>query len=216
MIYLVGLFIFILVIANSSSSKSSKSVSNSNSNLPKSDFQRTLNTSTSRVKPASQNGVDTPSSASISGKEVTGDFVRSTRGFIPSDKCSCGGTWIKHENRKTGGRFFGCSRYPSCKNTRDKQERQSRTQVRKCPNGHVRTIWNTEDNELGKQSCLDCENERELKRLEFLERQEKHSNNGVSKDSREVCRNGHPRTSDNTYFRPDGQRECRICRRNAR
>lgn len=214
MIYLVGLFIFILVIANSSSSKSSKSVPYSN--LPKPDFQRSINTSTPRVKPASQKGVDTPSSASISGKEVTGDFVRSTRGFIPSDRCSCGGTWIKHENRKTGGRFFGCSRYPACKNTRDKQERQTRTQVRKCPNGHVRTIWNSQDNDLGRETCLDCENERELKRLEYLERQEKLSSNRVSTDSREVCRNGHPRTSDNTYFRPDGQRECRICRRNAR
>ena len=214
MIYLVGLFIFILVLANSSSSKSSKSVPNSN--LPKPDFQRSLDTSTPRVKPASQNGVDTPSSTSISGKEVTGDFVRSTRGFIPCDKCSCGGTWIKHENRKTGGRFFGCSRYPACKNTRDKQERMSRTQVRKCPNGHVGTIWNTEYNVLGRQSCLDCENERELKHLEYLERQEKLSDNRVSTGSKEVCRNGHPRTTANTYFRPDGERECRICRRNAR
>lgn len=214
MIYLVGLFIFILVIANSSSSKSSKSVQISD--VPKPSIQPSVNTAKPRVEPASQKSVVTPLSVSNSGKEVTGDFERSTRGFIPSDRCSCGGTWIKHENRKTGGRFFGCSRYPTCKNTRDKQERQSRTQLRKCPNGHVRTIWNTEDHELGRQSCLDCENERESKRLEYLERQERLSNNRLSTGSKEVCRNGHPRTTENTYFRPDGQRECRICRRNAR
>ena len=214
MIYLVGLFIFILVIASSQSSKGSKSVSGSA--LPKPNIQLSVDIPKPKVELAPQKSIETPLSPFSTSKAVTGDFERSTRGFFPSDRCSCGGTWIKHENRKTGGRFFGCSRYPTCKNTRDKQERQSRTQMRKCPNGHARTIWNSEYNELGRQNCLDCENERELKRLEYVERQEKLSNNRVSTNSTEVCRNGHPRTSENTYFRPDGQRECRICRRNAR
>lgn len=30
------------------------------------------------------------------------------------------------------------------------------------------------------------------------------------------CRNGHPRTPENTYIRPDGVRECRICQSAAR
>jgi hypothetical protein len=28
-----------------------------------------------------------------------------------------------------------------------------------------------------------------------------------------ACRNGHPRTPENIYVRPDGHRECRECRR---
>ena len=30
------------------------------------------------------------------------------------------------------------------------------------------------------------------------------------------CRNGHLRTDEDTYVRPDGERECRICRKIAR
>ena len=32
--------------------------------------------------------------------------------------CSCGGREVVRRNRKTGQRFYGCSRYPSCKLTR--------------------------------------------------------------------------------------------------
>jgi len=28
-----------------------------------------------------------------------------------------------------------------------------------------------------------------------------------------ACRRGHPRTTENTYVRPDGKRQCRVCRR---
>jgi hypothetical protein len=31
--------------------------------------------------------------------------------------------------------------------------------------------------------------------------------------AREVCRNGHPRTPENTYVSPRGVRTCRVCRR---
>lgn len=30
--------------------------------------------------------------------------------------------------------------------------------------------------------------------------------------SRETCRNGHPRTAENTYYARDGWRRCRQCR----
>jgi hypothetical protein len=42
------------------------------------------------------------------------------------------------------------------------------------------------------------------------------SNRPSSYDSNLFCRNGHKRTSQNTYVRPDGERECRVCRKNAR
>jgi hypothetical protein len=34
--------------------------------------------------------------------------------------------------------------------------------------------------------------------------------------SKQVCKNGHKRTEENTYIRPNGERECRICRKHAR
>jgi len=33
--------------------------------------------------------------------------------------CTCGGTLVKRTNRKTGGSFYGCSRYPKCKKTKE-------------------------------------------------------------------------------------------------
>lgn len=35
-----------------------------------------------------------------------------------SGSCACGGREVLRKNRKTGQRFFGCSRYPSCRRTR--------------------------------------------------------------------------------------------------
>jgi hypothetical protein len=54
----------------------------------------------------------------------------------------------------------------------------------------------------GKRTCRFC---RSLNTRQHRER------NGQTKPS--VCRNGHPRTDDNTYHRADGSRECRICMR---
>lgn len=212
MLYLFGVLVLFIYFANFQPSKSSKSSLFSNS--PSTDPRSAGGSSGGREDNISENRTVERLTETIPSKPVTGDFERSTRGFIPADKCPCGGTWIKHQNRNTGGRFFGCSRYPKCKNTRDKQERQNRPRVRVCPNGHERTIWNTERNDSGREVCLDCREERELRRIDYLDRQSRYSQG--RDNTEEVCRNGHPRTSENTYIRPDGQRECRICRRNAR
>lgn len=131
----------------------------------------------------------------------SGDFTRSTQGFMPEDQCPCGGRWIKHVNRSNGGRFFGCSRYPACRNTRDRVLAEER-----CSRGHYRSISNTSHDSIGRRICLDCA-PHAVSSSDGL---------GLSSNRRETCRNGHPRTADNTYIRPDGERECRICRLLAR
>jgi hypothetical protein len=42
------------------------------------------------------------------------------------------------------------------------------------------------------------------------------SNQSSSFDTSLYCRNGHKRTTENTYVRPNGERECGVCRKNAR
>ena len=144
---------------------------------------------------------------------TTGEFSRSTEGFIPTDNCECGGEWVKHVNKTTGGRFFGCSRYPRCENTRDKQQAKNF-----CSNGHARTSQNTAYNSDGSRRCLVCRPlTKESSSRSYRESQTKGTiNRPSSYDSNLFCRNGHKRTSQNTYVRPDGERECRICRKNAR
>ena len=131
-------------------------------------------------------------------RSTTGEFARSTEGLIPVDRCECGGEWVKHVNKINGGRFFGCSRYPQCKNTREKQMAKNF-----CGNGHKRTVDNTSYNADGSRRCLVC---RPLTGLSSRD----------NSSSSMFCRNGHLRTDEDTYVRPDGERECRICRRNAR
>lgn len=144
---------------------------------------------------------------------TTGEFKTSTEGFIPTDKCECGGQWVKHVNKTTGGRFFGCSRYPTCDNTRDKQQAKNF-----CSNGHERTSQNTAYNSDGSRRCLIC---RPLPK-ESPSSNFRGTNSGrtASQPSSRLtnlyCRNGHKRTTENTYVRPNGERECVICRRNAR
>jgi hypothetical protein len=45
---------------------------------------------------------------------------------------------------------------------------------------------------------------------------ERHTSHSSSIDTNLYCRNGHKRTAENTYYRPNGDRECGICRKNAR
>ena len=144
---------------------------------------------------------------------TTGEFARSTEGFIPNDKCECGGEWVKHVNKTTGGRFFGCSRYPRCENTRDKQQAKNF-----CSNGHSRTNQNTAYNSDGSRRCLVCRPlVKESSSDSYREFQAARPSSAPSSNvSSFYCRNGHKRTSENTYVRPDGERECRVCRRNAR
>lgn len=154
-----------------------------------------------------------PSPASKPPYSTTGEFTRSTEGFIPKDKCECGGQWVKHVNKSTGGRFFGCSRYPTCDNTRDKQQAKNF-----CSNGHVRTSQNTDYNSDGSRRCLICRPlPNESRSYDFLGRTGgKPSSQSSTHDTNLYCRNGHKRTTENTYIRPNGERECGICRKNAR
>jgi ssDNA-binding Zn-finger/Zn-ribbon topoisomerase 1 len=153
-------------------------------------------------------------------------FLRSTTGFIPDDRCQCGGSWVKHVNSVTGGRFFGCSNYPRCTNTRDRQERLLNGPPpldldRFCKNGHKRTSDNTYIDPSGHRSCRECRRISEAGTRSTGSRDARPSTltsvaRGRQEDGYEYCRNGHQRTPENTYVRPDGERECRICRKNAR
>lgn len=154
-----------------------------------------------------------PSSGNKLPNSTTGEFTRSTEGFIPTDKCECGGQWVKHVNKATGGRFFGCSRYPSCDNSRDKQQAKHF-----CSNGHARTGQNTGYNADGSRRCLIC---RPLPKESVSSNYRgtnsgRTSNQSSSFDTSLYCRNGHKRTTENTYVRPNGERECGVCRKNAR
>ena len=176
----------------------------------KSSSQDLRSTPTSSQKTSSN---PNPPTVKQSAFTTTGEFTRSTEGFIPSDKCECGGTWVKHVNKTTGGRFFGCSRYPSCENTRDKQQAQ-----KYCSNGHARNSQNMAYNSDGSRRCLICkpyskENTTNYSRESRTEYVASKPNANIYK---QVCKNGHKRTTENTYIRPNGEKECRICRKNAR
>ena len=148
-----------------------------------------------------------------SSYSTTGEFSRSNEGYIPTDKCECGGQWVKHVNKTTGGRFFGCSRFPGCDNTRDKQQSKNF-----CSNGHPRTNQNTHYNSDGSRRCLICRPlPKEPSVKNFREsNSERSSSRSSSNDTNLYCRNGHKRSVENTYFRPNGDRECGTCRKNAR
>jgi hypothetical protein len=154
-----------------------------------------------------------PLSSGEKSYSTTGDFTRSTEGYIPTDKCDCGGQWVKHVNKTTGGRFFGCSRYPSCDNTRDKQQVKNF-----CSNGHARTSQNTGYNTDGSRRCLICRpiSNQSISSSIPSTKSKKPSIQQSAHDTNLYCKNGHKRTTKNTYVRPNGQRECGICRKNAR
>jgi len=150
---------------------------------------------------------------------TTGMFARTTEGFIPTDRCEkCGGAWTKRVHKKNGGRFFSCANYPRCKNNRDKQ-----ISDKYCSNGHRRTDFNTRRSPTRRRTCLEChppQNSMQTSPRSHIPRINNFRGNMESTTSpgprREYCRNGHERTPANTYTRPDGERECRICRRNTR
>ncbi len=135
------------------------------------------------------------------------------------DFCNkCGKSWRRWDNTENGGYWYSCSGWPSCENTRDKQQRD-----KSCVNGHLRTPSNTAYTSAGYRRCLIC-NPGTSKKSAGVQQPKKESDGQVSGatirnraiDSDRYCRNGHRRTEENTYVRPDGERECRVCRRNAR
>jgi len=144
---------------------------------------------------------------------TTGEFRRSQEGFVPADRCLCGGNWIKHVNKENGGRFFGCSRYPTCTNTRDKQINDEQ-----CSNGHRRTAGNTTFNSAGQRRCLICNPPKKTPRPTTSPHSstQRVANINFFKNNDGYCRNGHLRTPNDTYVRPNGESECKICRRIAR
>ena len=165
------------------------------------------------LEPPKTSTFTSPSQGNKTPYSTTGEFTRSTEGFIPTDKCECGGQWVKHVNKTTGGRFFGCSRYPSCDNSREKQQAKNF-----CSNGHARTSQNTDYNADGSRRCLIC---RPLPKESSSDtfrgtNSGRTSSQPSSYDTNLYCRNGHKRTTENTYVRPNGERECGVCRKNAR
>ena len=165
------------------------------------------------LEPPKTSTFTSPSQGNKPPYSTTGEFTRSTEGFIPTDKCECGGQWVKHVNKTTGGRFFGCSRYPSCDNSREKQQAKNF-----CSNGHARTSQNTDYNADGSRRCLIC---RPLPKESSSDtfrgtNSGRTSSQPSSYDTNLYCRNGHKRTTENTYVRPNGERECGVCRKNAR
>lgn len=150
-----------------------------------------------------------------------------TDGFQPEDRCICGGKWLKRENNETGGRFFSCSNYPRCRYTRDqvlKIRLGAKYNDVYCSRGHHKptsgTVVEVATGRVLCQKCVDkgyvtlkMERSRVTDQPRFSSPPRKSSQSSSSSDS---CRNGHKRTPENTYVRPDGSRECAVCRRDAR
>lgn len=139
-----------------------------------------------------------------------------SRGASSDDFCNkCGKRWQKWENSENGGYWYSCSRWPRCDNTREKQILE-----KFCANGHRRTSSNTAYTAAGHRRCL-IRNPPSQKKVVVGRRSQntpdsrapRETGRNKAKDLDKFCRNGHRRTTENTYIRPDGERECRICRR---
>lgn len=78
-----------------------------------------------------------------------------------------------------------------------------------CKHGHEFTPENTRVNSRGQRTCRACHNDRskdahKRKRGDMFGIQER--------KPKTHCPHGHEFTVENTYIRPDGHKECRICR----
>ncbi len=155
------------------------------------------------------------------------------RGYQPTDRCSCGGTWVKRVNSESGGQFFSCSKFPRCKKTRDQVLRErlgSRYSLFYCSHGHDKAHFGVVlDPRTGREVCRRCiskgylnapkEKKSPPPKLSETDRRSEAifpTKKSGRSDVDGYCRNGHLRTTENTYVRPDGSIECRICRKNAR
>jgi len=214
--WLIVIAIAIWFLSNAGSSSDYKSSGTSRSSM-----------SDDGLKARTQNSART-----VSEHSGTSNVIK--EGFQPEDRCSCGGNWIKRENRNTGGRFFSCSRYPSCKNSREqvlKARLGSEYDEIYCSRGHHKpTSGIVYDYKRGIAVCKKCVSKGYLalpsrgtstresseSRVRSSEISKNKKTGGQMRGRSERCRNGHPRTYENTYIRPDGSRECRVCKRNAR
>jgi len=78
-----------------------------------------------------------------------------------------------------------------------------------CKNGHEFTPENTKLDKAGGRECRTCKNAGERNR----HREKRGDMFGVaSYKIRTHCKHGHEFTDGNTYIRPDGYKECRMCR----
>ena len=80
------------------------------------------NSSNYKYQPSDSRVPSAPKNVVTTNKKP--DFEVSKIGFQPTDRCTCGGTWIKRTNSATGGVFFSCSNYPRCKKSRDEVLKQ--------------------------------------------------------------------------------------------
>jgi len=87
-----------------------------------------------------------------------------------------------------------------------------------CENGHPRYLSNSPNDPNGHWTCVKCANtpSETTSPQEDLAKIRDAIAAITSRRSEETCRNGHKRTLENTYYRPNGDRECRICRKLAR
>ena len=78
-----------------------------------------------------------------------------------------------------------------------------------CLNGHEFSEKNTFINARGHRYCKVCKNENQKKKL----REDRGENFGKKVwTPRTHCPHGHALDESNTYIRPDGYKECKICR----
>lgn len=212
------LLIFIFIGLSTTRNKKAPSVSGNLSN----DSQK-------RVVVSNQNQAPSPvrvEQFKLQSKDVVGTksspitpSPNLASGMSQDDFCNkCGKSWRRWDNTENGGYWYACSGWPNCDNTRDKQRRD-----KSCVNGHLRTPLNTAYTSAGHRRCLIC-NPGTSEKSAGVQQPKKESDGQVSRstersrdlDLDKYCRNGHLRTNENTYVRPDGERECRVCRRNAR
>jgi ssDNA-binding Zn-finger/Zn-ribbon topoisomerase 1 len=213
---LLGLVILVFVIVGMSSKprKTSKTYPKITSPAPQKYAVQKNQSQTSQsayLKQSRQPGV--------TGNANASPFVSNNSDALPDDSCSkCGKEWRRWDNTENGGYWYSCSGWPKCDNTRDKQKRE-----KFCANGHRRTPSNTAYTAAGHRRCLIC-NPASTRRASDVQQSSGKSGIRVSpqsgrsrtRDLDKYCRNGHRRTDENTYVRLNGERECKVCRRNAR
>jgi ssDNA-binding Zn-finger/Zn-ribbon topoisomerase 1 len=215
---LTVVFIFGVIGWSSNRSQKSSSYFESSPYVPPSEV---VERNDSRITGASDvvsPNYETVNSDSPKGSSAT-PSPNLSRGTSVDDFCNkCGKRWRRWDNTENGGYWFSCSGYPRCDNTREKQMRE-----KYCANGHIRTSSNTAYTAAGHRRCLICRPlpEKSVAKSPVSKggptgKNERKSGINRIVKSDEFCRNGHRRTPENTYIRPDGERECRVCRRNAR
>lgn len=82
-----------------------------------------------------------------------------------------------------------------------------------CKNGHLRTEENTKYRQNGQRYCGDCAKDSWTKQNEKKKLENELAGKTVGRPKTEVCPKGHAYTEENTYYKPNGGKECRICGR---